>query len=426
MGAVYVGFDEKLQRKVALKAIRSEYRLNQDAKARLLREARILSQLRHPNICIVHDYIESEDNDFVVLELIEGQSLRAALEEGLSQQQKTSIARQLLEALVAMHSEGVIHRDLKPENVMITRDGVVKVLDFGLARAIGEEMAATTSVPEIEVDQPPPDLVDPAWTPAAVRNWVPPDTSFGTVVGTLGYMSPEQARGEPATVASDMYSLGLILQELLTGEPPFEQGLTPAELVWRAARGVTLDAVGLAPELTDFIDRLKALAPAARPSSVNALARLRRTIDRPRPSRRRVLVAPVSAVVALLCGALAFQSVRATRLERRAEQEAASARQVSNLLIELVEVADPTEAGGSGVAARELLDKVAARIKGEGADQLAPSSTTATRRKSLAEKVGIYRPAGPVLERAFGLGTEEPDDQPDESRDAAAPLRGCH
>jgi serine/threonine-protein kinase len=103
MGAVYVGFDDKLQRKVALKAIRAEYRLHEEAKARFLREARILSQLDHPHICTVHDFIEGDDCDFLVLELIKGTSLREAMKEELSSQQKLSIAKQLLEVLVAAH-----------------------------------------------------------------------------------------------------------------------------------------------------------------------------------------------------------------------------------------------------------------------------------------------------------------------------------
>ena len=145
MGAVYVGFDEKLQRKVALKAIRSEFRLHADAKARFLREARILSQLDHPHICTIHDFIEGKDSDFIVLELVKGETLRTAMKGGMDHPTKMSVAKQLLEVLVAVHGQGVIHRDLKPENVMLTDNGDLKVLDFGLSRSIDEEQVSSST-----------------------------------------------------------------------------------------------------------------------------------------------------------------------------------------------------------------------------------------------------------------------------------------
>ena len=134
MGEVYAGYDEKLKRQVALKAIRDERRLDDEAKARFLREARILSQLDHPAICRIHELIEGEDSDILVLELIPGKSLKRALEEDeLDAGFRLHVAERVTEALVAAHAQGVAHRDLKPDNVMLTPDGGVKVLDFGLA-----------------------------------------------------------------------------------------------------------------------------------------------------------------------------------------------------------------------------------------------------------------------------------------------------
>ena len=134
MGEVYVGYDEKLKRKVALKAIRDERRLDEEAKARFLREARILSQLDHPAICRIHELIEGDDSDILVLELIPGKSLKEALaEDELDSGFRLHVAEQVTEALVAAHAQGIAHRDLKPENVMLTPEGGVKVLDFGLA-----------------------------------------------------------------------------------------------------------------------------------------------------------------------------------------------------------------------------------------------------------------------------------------------------
>jgi eukaryotic-like serine/threonine-protein kinase len=132
MGAVYVGFDELLQRRVALKSVRG--RLDEDSKARFVREARALSQLKHPHICQIYDFLEGPDRDFLVLELIDGRNLKEVMTSRPDARLKTRIARQLAEVLVATHAKAIIHRDLKPANVMVTSEGEVKVLDFGLAR----------------------------------------------------------------------------------------------------------------------------------------------------------------------------------------------------------------------------------------------------------------------------------------------------
>jgi serine/threonine protein kinase len=205
MGAVYVGFDDTLQRKVAVKAIRSESRLSPNAKARFVREARILSQLDHPSVCTVHDYIEGDDNDLLVMELVDGVSLRDALDGGLDGEARLEVSRQLLAVLVEVHGQGLIHRDLKPENVMLRPDGSIKVLDFGLSRSAVRDPALST-FPTLgpDEDAPPVDETGPVEPEAA-------HTELGVVLGTAGYMSPEQARGEPASPASDMYSAGLML-----------------------------------------------------------------------------------------------------------------------------------------------------------------------------------------------------------------------
>jgi serine/threonine protein kinase len=136
MGDVYAGYDERLGRRVALKSIRSEHRLSTEAKARFLREARILSQLEHPRICRIHDLIEENDADVLVLELIVGKSLREASRTGLEPAQRMRIARQIVDVLAVAHAQAIVHRDLKPDNVMIELSGDVKVLDFGLARSV--------------------------------------------------------------------------------------------------------------------------------------------------------------------------------------------------------------------------------------------------------------------------------------------------
>src|SRR5687767_5494424 len=135
MGDVYAGYDEKLERKVALKVLNADQRLDDEARERLLREARALSKLEHPNICRIHDYIETGDVDLLVLEYIDGRTLHDALYgDKMPRSEKLRIAAAIAEVMVKAHRAGIVHRDLKPENVMLTKSGEVKVLDFGLAR----------------------------------------------------------------------------------------------------------------------------------------------------------------------------------------------------------------------------------------------------------------------------------------------------
>ena len=144
MGEVYAAFDETLQRRVAIKAIHARALTTPDARARFLREAQILSRLDHPHICRVHDYLSEGGGDFLVLELIEGKNLRAAMQAGLDRAAVIRIAQQIADALVVTHAAGIVHRDLKPGNVMLTGRGGVKVLDFGLARPMSMAPPATT------------------------------------------------------------------------------------------------------------------------------------------------------------------------------------------------------------------------------------------------------------------------------------------
>ncbi|MEJ2448073.1 MAG: serine/threonine-protein kinase [Anaerolineales bacterium] len=397
MGTVYLGEDEALRRKVAVKAIRGEYRLHKEAKARFLREARILSNMNHRNICVVHDLVETEDCDLLVLELVPGTSLRKAMATPLSQRQKLAIARQLLEVLVAVHRNGVIHRDLKPENIMVKPDGDITVLDFGLARSVEEDVAMFGEAPELAVtDRASPsssvDDVMPSGSPLStlVR------TNEGTLVGTAGYMSPEQARAEPVTAASDMYSAGLILQELFTGSPPFDRSLEGIALLIMAAQGQTLPVTGLPADMTALIERLKSVAPGARPSSVDALAQLRRIIDRPRRRRRRAVVAAVWAALAVLAGGMTVQWARASREAQRANREAVAARHVSDFLVNLFEESNPEQARGTSLSAEEILHRGARRI----ADELEEQPLTRVRLLMTIARAIVLDPSMLILDEA--------------------------
>jgi tetratricopeptide (TPR) repeat protein/predicted Ser/Thr protein kinase len=396
MGAVFVGFDETLERRVALKAIRSEYRLNPQSKARFLREARILSQLDHPRICTIHDYVAEEDSDFLVMELVEGCSLRDALGRGLDDGTKKVVASQLLEVLVEVHGRGVIHRDLKPENIMITPQGTIKVLDFGLSRSADEE-ADFTHAETRDLNDEPGKIV----TGFRGEESTYVQTRLGTILGTAGYMSPEQARGEPATAASDMYSVGLLLQELFTGKRPFKKELTGEELVKKAAQGETSPPAGLSSDLTRLINRLKSLAPGARPSSVDALERFQFIVDKPKRRRRRALVAAVWLALVGLAAGMSLQYVRASREAKRANLEAETAHEVSSFLVDLFEASSPEEARGASFTALQILQRGADRVSEELADQPLTQARLQSTIADVYERMGLFDEAEPLAMEAM-------------------------
>ena len=400
MGDVYAGYDERLGRRVALKAIHAEHRLDGQAKARFLREARILSQLEHPHICTIHDLIEEDDAEVLVLELIQGKNLREAIRSGLDATQRMTIARQLVDVLAVAHAKSVIHRDLKPDNIMLTPSGDIKVLDFGLARSVQELTAATT----LDIETTPAAHLAEATIPAQP----PPGagqfeirTMAGSVMGTLGYMSPEQARGEPATTASDMYSCGLLLQETFTGRPPFEPGLDPATLLARTARGETIPVTGIDPDLAALIERLKSLAPAERPSARDTAERLEWVRTKSARRRKRVLVAAIIVALCLLSAFTTVQTFRARHEARRATQEAEAARQVSNFLVGLFKVSDPSQARGNTVTAREILDRGASKTQQELKDQPLVQARLMDTMGRVYDSLGLYDQALPLLESAL-------------------------
>jgi serine/threonine protein kinase len=205
MGEVYRARDQRLERDVAIKILPHAFTSDPDRLARFEREARMLASLNHPNICGIYGIEESDGIRFLILELVEGETLAARLataprlrsgDAGLSPPVALTSARQIAEALEAAHERGIIHRDLKPANVKITPDGVVKILDFGLAKIV----------------------VGGQSTPGLTH---PGGTREGAVIGTAAYMSPEQARGLPVDRRTDIWAFGCVLYEMLTGHAAF-------------------------------------------------------------------------------------------------------------------------------------------------------------------------------------------------------------
>src|SRR5262245_37720749 len=200
MGVVYRARDERLRRNVAIKVLPASFAHDADRLSRFEQEAHATSALNHPNILTIYDIGAHEGAPFIVAELLEGEELRAQLESGaLPARRALEYAQQIAQGLAAAHEKGIVHRDLKPENLFVTKDGRVKILDFGLAK----------------LRPPQPGVVD---TGAPTHKRL---TDPGAVMGTVGYMSPEQVRGQETDHRSDIFAFGLILYEMLSGQRAF-------------------------------------------------------------------------------------------------------------------------------------------------------------------------------------------------------------
>lgn len=238
MGVVYSGRDTSLNREVALKFL-SRQTIQDHAVDLLEHEARTASSLNHPNIVTVHEVLRSHSGVAIVMEKVDGVSLRRVIESVPPLARVIDIGRQVASATAAAHSKGILHRDLKPDNIMVRADGYVKVLDFGLARHTTEGVIGNVSTPQ-------------------------------GLAGTLRYMSPEQARGEPLTSASDVFSLGLILHELCTGRHPFASK-SALETAHAIATGHAQEMIAKDPNIPRWLSALVStmLRPdaAARPSA---------------------------------------------------------------------------------------------------------------------------------------------------------------
>jgi serine/threonine-protein kinase len=253
MGVVYRAHDERLERDVAVKVLPRELSDDRARLARFETEAKAVAKLDHPNILAIHELGTHEGAPFIVTELLEGESLRQRIPEGgLGWQKAAEIGAVAAEGLAAAHGKGIIHRDLKPENIFITSDGRVKILDFGLAQ-----------------------MREPLETETDTATLTPAGTTPGTVMGTVGYMSPEQLRGEPADARSDIFALGCVLYQMLSGQQAFlrkSTAETTAAILKEDPIPLSESGVAVPAELDRTVRRCLEKSPEARFQSASDLA----------------------------------------------------------------------------------------------------------------------------------------------------------
>jgi serine/threonine-protein kinase len=323
MGEVWRARDHDLQREVAVKFLPERFAADPTRLGRFAQEARAASSLNHPNIVTIHEIGQTSGLPFIVMELVEGQTLREVVlahdKRPLPARRLLEIGAQVADGLAKAHAAGIVHRDLKPENAMVTADGFVKILDFGLAKLRSDGSGETA---------PGFDSAAPTWPESPS-----PQTAAGAVLGTAGYMSPEQARGKPVDYRSDQFTLGAILYEMATGRQAFGRE-TPAQTIAAIIEDPPEPLSSLNPALPTpvrwLIERCLAKDPEERYASTLDLARDLRGLrehlpeaggsgSQPpasgRPRRRNVaLAAGASLTLVLVAGLVAVSPSRRDRL----------------------------------------------------------------------------------------------------------------
>ena len=272
MARVYDAFDLRLERPVAVKVLRPEADALPDVQRRFQQEARFAAQIHHPHIVAILDFGEDKGHSYLVMERLSGATLRNEMAAGpLAPQRVVSIVAEMLAALQAAHRHGVLHRDIKPSNVLLQDDGHTKLTDFGIAKGFS---------------------LDPVLAPGT------DETMTGVVLGTPGYLAPERAAGLAASVQSDLYSVGAMIVEALTGKRVAARGTTAAEHPFGthfvAARALAVNPRDRFESAEAMLDALRPPAHPAEvptrvyvaPSAMPGVARPRRSLPRQRPARR--------------------------------------------------------------------------------------------------------------------------------------------
>lgn len=284
MGEIYTAYDERLGRTVVVKAIAADRLLDDDTRKRFMREARAAAALTHPFICTVHEVLEHGAQPFIVMEFVDGESLRAKVARGpLPSADVCRIGVEVAEALAAAHARGIVHRDVTAANIMLTASGHVKVVDFGLAQIRVPWSAAAAGEATIAAEL---------------------QTSEGTLLGTPAYLAPEVLQGQRADARTDLYSLGVVLYELSTGQLPFGGATVPVVLAGILNRTPTPPRsvrADVPPALERVIVRLLAKDPDSRYADAQSLAADLRAVAAPlasRPGLRSIAVLPFKDLAA--------------------------------------------------------------------------------------------------------------------------------
>src|SRR5216683_461842 len=275
MGEVYLAEDTRLHRKVALKILPAELAANRDRMERFVREAKSAAALNHPNIATIHEIGESDGVNFIAMEFIDGATLREKIHQEQTDLRKLlRYLQHVAEGLAKAHAAGIVHRDLKPDNIMITRDGHAKILDFGLAKLIMSEPPAVAGGlnlnDNLSATADGSDKAEEATAMMPVQHSTP-----GVVMGTVGYMSPEQAQAKPVDQRSDIFSFGCLLYEAATGRRPFAGDSvvdTLHKIIHDPAPAITNFNPSASPELQRVIRKCLAKEPEKRYQTIRDTA----------------------------------------------------------------------------------------------------------------------------------------------------------